>query len=56
MGVAAKQTAVTGKRKTITVTVSSEADVRKYRDFYPGYQMTRTNLGPNSIKLTFTRA
>lgn len=55
MGVTAKQVVVRKKRKSVTVTVASETDVRAQRANYPGYQMTRTNLGPNSIKRTFTR-
>ena len=55
MGVSAKQTVTKKKHKSVTVTVTSETDVKLYKTKYPGYIMTRTNLGPNSIRLTFTR-
>ena len=55
MGVAAKQVIKTGKKTEITVMASSETDVRNYRAKFPGYTMSRLNLGPTSIKLTFRR-
>lgn len=49
------QTVRTKSKTQIQVSCTSEADVRKHRDAHPGYQMSRQNLGPGRILLTFIR-